>query len=129
MEYDEFRKRNIVKFTLDPRRFRILKLEEVPEFSDDILSVIKDRNEVTVIASDGADMRALAEEKYFRLVTFDLALPFNLTGFLSFITAALAKAKVPVFVISSYSTDHLLIREQSLSKALSALQENGIKQS
>jgi hypothetical protein len=129
MEFDDFRKRNVIKCILDPRRFRILKLGEVPRFSEGIISIVREKNEVTVIASEDAPIRAPTEEKYFRLITFDLILPFDLTGFLSFITSILARSKVPVFVVSSFSTDHLLIREEFLAEALKAFKDNGILQS
>ena len=65
------------------------------------------------------------EEKGWKIITFDVELPFELTGFLAAITEMLAQRKVPVFALSAFSTDHLLIREAHLEAALRALAELG----
>jgi len=52
-------------------------------------------------------------------------LDFSLVGILAGLTGVLAGAEVPVFVISTYDTDHLLVREASLVRALEALRAAG----
>jgi hypothetical protein len=37
----------------------------------------------------------------------------------------LANEDIPIFVISTYSTDQLLVREERLDKAVKVLQKNG----
>ena len=129
MEFDEMRKKMDISFVVDSRRFRILKLSGVPEFSDGIFSITKDRNEVTVVASEEADLvETQDEEKYLRLLTIDAVLPFSLTGFLAHLSGVLAKEKIPIFVISTYSTDHIFVKEAFLDRAIEALERNGIMQ-
>jgi len=64
-------------------------------------------------------------EKGWRLITFDMELPFELVGFLAKISGALAEKNISIFVISSYSTDHILVKEISLDSALKQLGELG----
>ena len=52
-------------------------------------------------------------------------LDFSLVGVLSGLTAALADARVPVFVLSSFDTDHLLVRAHDLDRAVAALRDAG----
>ena len=118
-----------ISFVVDSRRFRILKLDEVPEFSDGIFSITKDRSEVTVVASDKADLgETPEEEKCLKLLTIDAVLPFNLTGFLAYLSHLLAEEKIPIFVISTYSTDHIFIKEEFLDRAVEAFERNGLVQ-
>jgi hypothetical protein len=63
--------------------------------------------------------------KVFRVITFEVGLPFELAGFLSYISTLLANEDIPIFVISTYSTDQLLVREEHLDKAIKVLQKNG----
>ena len=53
------------------------------------------------------------------------ALDFSLTGILASITNPLARAKIPVFVISTYDTDYIFVRENHLSQAISVLIKEG----
>jgi hypothetical protein len=47
--------------------------------------------------------------------------PFTVTGVIASLTAPLAEAGVPVFVLSTYDTDLLLVPEASLEKARAVL--------
>jgi len=48
-------------------------------------------------------------------------LPFDLTGVVSGVTSPLAAAGVPVFVLSTYDTDYVLVRSGDLARALQVL--------
>ncbi|MGH9051482.1 MAG: ACT domain-containing protein [Acidimicrobiia bacterium] len=37
----------------------------------------------------------------------------------------MAEAGIPIFVVSSYATDYLLVREADLSSAIGALEDTG----
>jgi len=50
-------------------------------------------------------------------------LDFNLTGVIAGISQALANAEVPIFVISTFDTDYVLIKERNLAEALVALKK------
>ena len=55
-------------------------------------------------------------EKDWKILTFDMILPFELVGFLAKISKVLTDEKIPIFAISAYSTDHLLIKVKDLKK-------------
>ena len=48
-------------------------------------------------------------------------LDFGLTGVVASLTRPLADAGVPVFVISTFDTDYLLVKEANLDRAREAL--------
>lgn len=90
---------------------------------------IVDKNEITCIVQEKYCNKEymIAIEPGWKIVTFDMALPFGLVGFLAKISSALAKEKISIFVISSFSTDHILIKQDKLKKALLVLKELGFR--
>ena len=108
-------------------KFAIVKSKKV---LSDAFAVIKDKNEITVIINqskikDKKDIIKISED--WKIITFDMKLPFELVGFISEISKILAEAGISIFVISSYSTDHILIKNKNLKKTISKLQSLGLK--
>jgi hypothetical protein len=126
VKFSEFRENVTIKFSVDNNRFVIAKLKEAPKFSDKIFSIIRDKNEVTVIAKEGAKLLPISEQKYFKLVTFDVTLPFDLTDFLSHVSTLLAEKNIPTLAISAFSTDHILVKEKQLESAIEVLKKDGM---
>jgi hypothetical protein len=126
VKFSEFRERVSMKFSVDSGRYIVAKLKEAPEFSDKIFSIVRDKNEVTVIAKQGFELQPILEEKFFKLIIFDVALPFDLTGFLSHVSTLLANKDIPIFAISAYSTDYILVREEDLDGAIEVLKKDGM---
>ena len=54
-------------------------------------------------------------------------LDLGMTGIIANISALLSAVSIPVFVISSFDTDYVLVRSEELGSAVSALQTGGIK--
>ncbi|MFH1608181.1 MAG: ACT domain-containing protein [archaeon] len=100
--------------------FVIVKSKKVYE---NAFANIKNKNELTVIVEQGKiDEEDIIEiEKDWKLITFDTVLDFGLVGFISKISSALAEANISIFVVSSYSTDHILIKKSDLDKTLGIL--------
>jgi hypothetical protein len=126
VKFSEFREKVDLKFSVDDSRYIIAKLKEAPEFSDKIFSIIRDKNEVTVIAKEGLELQRISEEKFFKLITFDVTFPFGLTGFLSHVSTLLASKNIPIFAISAYSTDHIFVREENLDSAIEVFKKDGM---
>jgi hypothetical protein len=58
----------------------------------------------------------------WRLITLQQTIALDVAGYLAPLAQALAASRVPVLVISAFSTDHLAVHEQDLPAALDALQ-------
>jgi hypothetical protein len=108
------------------------RLLENPELSPRVESnfmLLRDPFEVTLLLEedDWRSMRHAARdakvEGGFRLVTLDLELGWDVVGFLARVTELLAAAEIPVGALSSFSRDHLLIKQGDLGKALRVLGE------
>jgi len=62
-------------------------------------------------------------EHPWRAFELEGPIPFDETGVLAGLTAPLAAAGIPVFAISTYDTDLLLVRERDLERAAALLGE------
>ena len=95
----------------------------------DSFAVINDKNDITVVIDQSKieenSNNIINIEKDWKILTFDMILPFGLVGFLAKISKILADENLSIFVISSYSTDHILIKEKNLNRALEKLSELG----
>jgi len=109
-----------------------LRLLENPELSPRMTApfmIFKDRWEVTLLVDEidfeamRVGLRDARVEKGFRLLSFDLELDFSVVGFLAFVSEKLAAAGIPIVALGAFSRDHLLIKQEDLSKALKILSE------
>jgi len=90
-------------------------------------ATIQDETETTVVLKqDDVDaVDASAVESGWKRLTFEMDLPFELVGFLATIASALAEVDISVFVISTYSTDHVFVKEDELAAAVRRLENLG----
>ena len=109
-----------------------LKLLENPELSPRMTApfmIFKDKFETTLLL-DEIDfetiryaIRDAKTERNFRLLTFEIVLDFSVVGFLAEISRILAEADISIVAVSSFSRDHLLVKQDDLAKALKVLGE------
>ena len=109
-----------------PEHYAIVRAKCVP---NTFLAVFNDQEETTVVASEKflADNWVIEAERGWKLLSFRTVLPFALTGFLAVIANALAENKIAIFVLSAYSTDHLLVKEDDLAATECVLADLGCK--
>jgi hypothetical protein len=90
-------------------------------------AVIRDRKEITCLVEESRLRPAglLAVDAGWKVITFDMILPFGLIGFLARVSAALAKADISICALSAYSTDHILVKAENLEKALVCMEQLG----
>ena len=90
---------------------------------------IIDHNEITVIMDQTkVDEEDVIEiQKGWKLLTFDMVLPFELVGFLATVSNAFAEEGIPIFAVSAYSTDHIFVKEEDLPKAKEKLRTLGCR--
>jgi hypothetical protein len=90
---------------------------------------IIDQHEITVIMDETkVDEDDVIEiQKGWKLLTFNMVLPFELVGFLATVSKAFAEEEIPIFVVSAYSTDHIFVRGKDLPKAKEKLKTFGCR--
>jgi hypothetical protein len=64
-------------------------------------------------------------ESDWKVLNVEGPIPFDLTGVVAGITSVVAGARLPVFVLSTFDSDLLLVRGESLDKAIAALNGSG----
>jgi|SRR3989344_1701067 len=86
---------------------------------------IHDGKEITlVIEKSKINKKEIIEvNNDWKLITFNMILPLELVGFISKISKALADEGISIFVISGYSTDHVLVKKHDLNKAIKCLEK------
>jgi hypothetical protein len=109
---------------------RLLEDPDLSPRADAPFMILRDTHEVTMVIEEDDwrrirhAVRDARNETGYRLVTLDLELPWTTVGYLARITELLAAEKISVGVLSSFSRDHLLIKQTDLGKALRVLGEH-----
>ena len=119
-------------FFLSLRQTDFQTLLQNPELSPRMSApfmIFKDQFEVTLLLDEidfGKIRIEISDAKIesgFRLLTLDKVLDFNVVGFLAEISRILAEAEISIIALSSFSRDHILIKQENLAKALKVLGE------
>lgn len=109
-----------------PGRMAICRLDPVEglpswAYSPVLLSLTRTRAETTVVCSEENVPAGITCNKGWRCLRIEGNLDFSETGILSSLGAPLAEEGLPIYALSTYTTDLLLIKEKDLSKAVLAL--------
>ena len=84
--------------------------------TDDELSIVTESMNVPTGATSEDDWRCLKVEGH---------LAFEMTGVLAGLSAPLAHAAIPIFVVSTYDTDYLLVKGGDLERTRMTLLDEG----
>ena len=105
-------------------KFAIIKSKKS---NSDAFANIIDQNEITVIIDQSkiTENDVIEIKKDWKILTFDMVLPFELTGFMAEVSKSLAAEKIAIFVVTAYSTDHILVNEGDMPKTKEKLEELG----
>jgi uncharacterized protein len=90
-----------------------------------LVSVTCTPDEISVVCP--SDLAPTADQSHqgWRLLTVRGPLEFTLTGIMASLASALAAAGVSLFALSTYNTDHVLVKAVDLDRAIDALTEAG----
>ncbi len=116
----------MLKVLIDRENFAIARTDSLREV--DFFAAINYKGFTLVLREKEAEKMDCQEvEGRFKLITFDAKMDFSTVGFIAKISKALAEEEIPVLVFSSYFTDHLLIREEHLEKAIEVFEKLGFE--
>ena len=91
------------------------------------LSLTRTPNEVSLVSVADAVPEGVRAEKGFRCLAVIGPLAFDITGVVAGLSVPLAEAEIPIFVVSTFDTDYLLVRSQYLDRAIQALTNAGFR--
>jgi uncharacterized protein len=91
----------------------------------DFRAVTRTATELSIVCRDASVPAAVTANRGWRAIAVDGTLDFALTGVLAALASPLAAAGVSIFAISTYDTDYLLVKEETLAEAIAALSAAG----
>ncbi|MFH1188019.1 MAG: ACT domain-containing protein [bacterium] len=89
--------------------------------------ISKDEDEITVITEEKniPNVKYDKDVKWFKLIEIKVSLPFLAKGFLAKITKAIADENLNILVVSTFSKDYILVKEETNEIAIEALRKIG----
>ncbi|MBW3579354.1 MAG: ACT domain-containing protein [Actinobacteria bacterium] len=86
-----------------------------------LVSVTRTSDELSIVIPEHAVPHSVFHEGGWQAISVRGPLEFSLTGVLAGLSAPLADAGIPVFVVSTFDTDWLLVRANDLDDAVEVL--------
>ena len=102
------------------------KLPEGPTVCE-FYSLSKSQEELSLVCPDQILIQSENSSPNWKCLKVAGPLDLKLTGILAGLSDTLAKAKISIFAISTFETDHVLIQKQVLETAKTALKSAGYK--
>ncbi|WP_020665900.1 ACT domain-containing protein [Amycolatopsis nigrescens] len=90
-----------------------------------LVSVTRTPQELSVICPAELTPAGAKVESGWRLLTVRGPLAFTLTGIIAALSGELAAAGVALFSLSTFETDHLLVKAEELARAVDTLRASG----
>ena len=122
--------RRQLKFRQLPGPYAVLRLQpeaSIPEWAQkgDFTSITRSQNELSIVCPAESVPADQHSPHRWTCLKLEGPFPFSLTGVLLSFIQPLADNGIPIFAISTYDTDYVLIQEEFAGKAITALQEAG----
>ncbi|WP_116040895.1 ACT domain-containing protein [Amycolatopsis palatopharyngis] len=90
-----------------------------------LVSVTRTPGELSVVCPIARVPEAAKADTGWRLLTVRGPLAFTLTGIIAALSSELASAGVALFTLSTFDTDHILVKSADLPRAIAALRDAG----
>ena len=88
-------------------------------------SITRTTEELSIVCCQDSIPEDVHCERGWRCLRVAGVFEFSVVGVLASLVAPLAEAGISVFVVSTFDTDYLLVKDQDLEAALDALREEG----
>jgi len=93
--------------------------------NNEFFSITRTKDELSVVAKEKSFDNFIKSETGWRILKITGILDFSLTGIISNISSILSEANISVFVISTFNTDYVMVKNETLEKTVEALRGNG----
>jgi len=115
-------------FTLIDGHYAIVRLppdEAIPPWAHGaFVSITRTSDELSIVCNEGSVPDVVADRGW-RCLKLAGPFPLDQTGIAAAFTRVLAGAGIAVFVIATYDTDYVLVRDAALEQASKALRAAG----
>ena len=90
-----------------------------------LLSITYTADELSIVCEQTLPRSGVQYEGGWRAIRVQGPLDFSLTGILVALAAPLAAAHIPIFALSTFDTDYILLKEENVVRARDVLEEQG----
>lgn len=117
--------------TVLEKKYSIYKFQKgsvLPEwvYSSEFCSVTKTDEELSVVTAQTDHISDWVDcSKDWRILKIEGPLDFSLIGVIADISAIFKEVKISVFIISTYNTDYILVKEKDLDSSIASLHNKG----
>ena len=113
------------KIIVQPGKYAYLKTKFKPEFN--CFLIVQDDEEITVVVDEKNISQVSHEDevKWFKLLKIKVSMPFVAKGFLAKVTKTIADKGLNVLIVSTFSNDYVLVKEETHKIAIEALKDIG----
>jgi hypothetical protein len=110
--------------------FAVCRLEPEPPIppwatASSFFSITRTADELSVVCRQESVPEHIRCERGWRCLRVAGSMPFSVVGVLASLTAPLAEAGIGVFVVSTFDTDYLLVKEDKWMRAVDVLRQHG----
>ena len=84
-------------------------------------ALVRTKDELSLVCQEGVTFEDGKSDSGWRALKVLGPLDFSLTGILNAIAQPLAEASISIFALSTYDTDYVLVKEESLLHAIMVL--------
>ena len=120
---------NSLRLTVLPGEFSVWRLAAdapLPTFEPgSFISMTRTHDELSIVSRTTDVPSGTRAETGWRCLKVEGPLAFEMTGVLAALSSPLAKAEIPIFVVSTYDTDYLLVKAADLERAFMTLRGEG----
>ena len=96
-----------------------------PVLNSDLFFIGKTEDTLSVVVPSSVNLVSLESDKGWRALELLGPLELSMVGIMANLGTVLAKAKVSMFIVSTFDTDFFLVKADKLHDAVTALQEDG----
>jgi hypothetical protein len=119
-----------MKLTQLPEKLAVCRLapdEDIPHWahSKSFLSITRTADELSIVCPEALVPSYIHDERNWIAFKVEGPLDFSLTGVLAALATPLAAGGVPIFTISTFDTDYILVKEQNVPLARKLLETYG----
>jgi len=120
---------NRLTMILLPQRMAVSKIHpqlKIPDWveGDHFVSITYTQDELSIVCEENSVPSEVIAERGWRVFKVQGPLAFSMIGVIANICSALAAAGVSVFVLSTFDTDYILVKEDVLSRAMDTLRNS-----
>ena len=105
---------------------RLNKNDEIPKwiFNEEFFSITRTEDELSIVCLQDKVKEYIKCERNWRILKIEGPLDFSLLGILSKISTLMANNNISIFAISTYDTDYILIKEETINRAIEVLENS-----